>query len=637
MLLNIRDIVTGWFAAFVVAILIIPFAFWGVNYYFDQGGTQNVARVNDRPISVVEFQQAYQDYRRQLRNALGDQMNTLNTEFLKQETLNRMIDNEVLLQLARESGMRINDEDVVKGISNIEAFQNDNGQFEQTRYEMALQRSGVTSGSFEQQMRTEMLLQQLRSAVTESAFVTDADVTRLAQIDAQKRDIVYTTIKSQPIYDSIEVSDADIKSYYEKNIDDYRAQAKVKINYLDLTIDSLTDDVSVTEEDLRAYYENNKASYSVEETRKVTQMYIKLTEDAEQARVDQARETMEFIQQKLDEGLSMDEIATQFQSRLGPDFEQISLGFTPRGVMAPKLDEVVFAMEEGEVSDIIHSRVGMHIVRLDGVKDAKTPAFVNVREDVEEDYRRYQAEQLFFEYADRLATLAYENPHSLEVAADELGMEVQTSDWFTQGSGEGIASEPEIATTSFSDEILQEELNSEPIEIGNSRIVVLRKADYQPAQPLPLEEVREEIIDDIKYERARKQAAEQGEAILQALRNGESRDAMAAKYGIEWQQAEGVTRDNLEVSRSILRTAFSIADPGEASVRYKGTGLGSGDYIIAGVSRIETPPADSIAEEKKQELRQQLIQAAAQNIWQNLRDTARAKADVNIIKQNLDI
>ncbi|MDZ7737271.1 MAG: SurA N-terminal domain-containing protein [Gammaproteobacteria bacterium] len=635
MLLNIRDIVTGWFAVLFVAVLIIPFAFWGVNYYFDQGGVQNVARVNDKPISAAEFQRAYQDYRRQLQNTLGEQMDTLNNEFLRRETLNRLIENEVLLQMARGSGLRISDEDVIEDISKLEPFQSDNGQFDQGRYQMALQRAGMTSSNFEQQMRTEMLLRQLQDTVSQSAFVTDADVTRLAQIEGQKRDIVYAMIKSQPIYDSIEVSEADINSYYESNIDDYRAQAKVKIDYLDLTIDSLTDEVSVTEEDLRAYYENNKSAYSVDETRKVTQMYIKLDEDAEQTRVDQARETMEFIREKLDEGMTMDEISTQYQSELGPDFEQISLGHTPRGVMAPELDEVVFAMEEDETSDIIHSRVGMHIVRLDGVNHAGTPSFDSVREDVEEDYRRYQAEQLFFEYADRLATLSYENPHTLEIAADELGMEIQTSDWFTEGSGVGIAAEPKVAMTSFSDEILREELNSEPIELGDSRLVVLRKADYQPSQPLPLEQVREEIIDDIKYERARKQAAEQGQSILQALRDGKSREALAAEYGIEWQQAEGVTRDDPNVNRSVLRTAFGIAAPGEASERYKGNGLGSGDYIIVGVSDMETPAADSITAERKQELRQQLMQAAARSSWQNLIEDARARAEVSINQQNL--
>jgi len=637
MLLNIRDIVTGWLAAFIVALLIIPFAFWGINYYFEGGGSRDVATVNDRSISVAEFQQAYQDYRRQLRSALGEQMDTMNTELLKQEALNRLIETELLTQLVRDAGMRMPDEDVVEGISALEVFQNENGKFEQSRYQLALQRAGMTSTDFEGQMRSDMLLSQLRSALTRSAFVAEAEVVRLAQIESQTRDIIYTTLEAQPVYDSVEVSEEDIRSYYENNIEDYQAQPRVKIHYLDLTIDGLTGEVSVTDEDLRAYYENNESAYSVEETRKVTQMYIKLAEDAGQEAVDRARQAMEFIQQKLDEGMDMDEIATEYAQRLGPDFERISLGYTPRGVMAPALDEAAFSMGEGDISDIIRSQIGMHIIRLDGVRPSKTPAVEEVREEVEEDYRRYQAEQLFFEYADRLATLAYENPHTLEGVAEELGMELKTSGWFTEGGGEGIAAKPEIVIASFSEEILQEELNSEPIEIGDSRLVVLRKADYQPAQPLPLQEVRDEIVDDIKYERAREQTRAQGELILQALREGNSKEEVAAQFGIEWQEDEDVTRDDPDVSRAVLRTAFGVAAPSSDSLRFRGNELGSGDYIIVGVSAAHTPPADSLAEEKREEIRQELMQAVARNAWQDLIQEIRAGADIRINEQNLDI
>lgn len=637
MLLKIHDVVSGWIAGFIVGVIIIVFAFFGVNYYFDQGGSQTVAQVNDRKITVPEFQQAYQNYRQQLQNALGDQLDSLNNEILRQETLNRLIDNEVLLQMARDAGLRVSDDAVIAAIRSLQPFQNDNGEFNQLRYQQALQRAGVSSSTFEQQQRREMLLTQLQSAIMDTAFVTDADVIRLARIEAQKRDIVYTQIQAQPLYDNIEISDADIKSYYEKNIDDYKSQEKVKIAYLDLTIDSLMDDVSVNEEDLRAYYESNKSSYSVEETRKVMQMYIKLSKDPEQAKIDQARERMEFIKEKLDAGMSMDEVATQFEERLGPDFEQISLGYTPKGVMAPELDEAVFSMEEGEISDIIRSQVGFHIVRLDGIKGGKTPDFESVRDEVEKDYRQQQAESLFFEHADRLTTLTYENAHTLEVAADELDMEIQTSDWFTEGGGEGISSNPEIAQTSFSDEVLQQDLNSQPIELGDNRIVVLRKADHKPAEPLPLEQVREEIIDDLKYERASQQTRDKGQAILQALRAGKSREEVATEYNIEWQQAEGVTRDDMNVNRSVLRTAFSIAKPEAGSVNYQSEQLGSGDYIVVGVSDIETPPAGEISEQQKQELRQQLNQAMAQNSWRNLIENARAQTEISINRQNLEL
>ncbi len=495
----------------------------------------------------------------------------------------------------------------------------------------------MSASGFEQQMREEVLLQQLRNSIIDTAFVTDADVTRLAKIEAQTRDIRYVTIAAQPLYDSIEVSDDDIQTYYDENIDDYREPARVRIAYIDLTLDSLMDDVEASEDDLRAYFESNAESYSVDEARKLTQMYIKLDKDAEEEAVETARESMEFIQEKLDAGMTMEEVAEDYEDQLGNDFEQISLGFTPRGVMAPELDELVFDMDKGEISDIIRSDVGMHIVRVDDAKGGERSDFDSVRDEVEQDYRREQAEQLFFEQADRLATLAYENPRSLEPAADALNADVQTSDWFSEGGGEGIAAEPEVAMASFSNDVLERGLNSEALELGNSRMLVLRVAEHEPAQPLPLDSVRDEIVDDIKYERARQQAIEKGEAILQALQAGESPEAVATEHDIDWQQAQAVTRDDPNVSRSVLRTAFGIPAPEDDAARYDGSSLGSGDYIVVGVSDVQVPSADTLTAEQRDELREQLRQATARNSWQNLVEDAKSRTEISVNRDNVDI
>ncbi len=637
MLLKIQDVVSGWIAGVIVGLIIIVFAFFGIHYYMEPGGSQNVARVGDRPITIAEYQRAYQNYRQQVQEALGQSVDSLNNEMLRQEALNQLIETQVLKQLTRDAGMRVSDADVVAGIRDIDAFHDDNGGFSQARYQQALSRIGMSAAGFEQQMREEVLLQQLRNSIIDTAFVTDADVTRLAKIEAQTRDIRYVTIAAQPLYDSIEVSDDEVQAYYDENIDDYREPAKVRIAYIDLTLNSLMDDVDVSEDDLRAYYEGNAESYSVEEARKLTQMYIKLDKDADEQAVESARESMEFIQEKLDAGMTMEEVAEEFEDRLGADFEQISLGFTPRGVMAPELDELVFDMDKGEISDIIRSDVGMHIVRVDDTKGGESSDFESVRDEVEEDYRRQQAEQLFFERADRLATLAYENPRTLEPAAEALNADIQTSDWFTEGGGEGIAAEPEVAMASFSEDVLERGLNSEPLELGNSRMLVLRVAEHEPAEPLPLEAVRDEIIDDIKYERARQKATEKGEAILQALRNGESPEAVASGHDIDWQQAEAVTRDDVDVSRSVLRTAFGIPVPEDGVTGYDGSSLGSGDYIVVGVSDVQVPSADTLSAERREELREQLRQAAARNNWQNLVEEAKSRTEISVNRDNLDI
>lgn len=638
MLLNLRDIVSGWLAIVIVALLIIPFAFWGINYYFDQGGPQVIAKVNDREISLSEYQRAYQNYRQQLRYRLGEAGDLPDNELLRQEALNTLIENEVIKQMTRAARMRVGDDTVVDTISSIQVFQDENGQFSQARYQQAMQRVGMTSGSFEQQLRNDILLEQLQSAIIETAFVTDREVNRLGRIEAQKRDIVYTTVNAQAIREGIEVSDEDIQAYYQENGSDYREPEKVKIAYLELSIDNLLGEVSVTDADLRAYYENNKAAYNVEEARKISQLYIKLAKDADEAEVQEAQEQMDFISEKLEAGESFEEIANNYENRLGPDFEQISLGMTPQGVMDSKLDEKAFAMQEDEISELIRTDSGLHILRVDEIRAQQTQPLEEIRDRIEEDYRRYQAEQLYFEYADRLATLAYEHPNELEPAAEELGLEIQSSDWFTQQGGEeGLIADDSIVVTSYSDEVLQDGLNSEPIELNNSRMVVLRVDEHQRAQAIPLEQVREDIVDAIKSERARQTARKRGQAIITALRDGETLEQVAEEFGIEWQQADGVSRDTTDISRSVLRTAFQAGQPQEGQSVYDGATLGSGDYIIVGVSRVETPATDALTTEQTAELREQLLQAQALNAWRSVIDNARTEADVKVYGDNINL
>lgn len=638
MLLKLQDVVSGWIAGAIVGLIVIVFAFFGLDYYFRGGSsTQAVAKVGDRTITIPEYQRAYQNYRQQVQQALGQSFDPSSDELIRQEALNQLIETQVLTQLAIDAGLRISDADVVTAIGAIKAFQDDSGKFSQSRYEQALARIGMSSAGFEQQIRLDMLLQQLQTSILATAFVTDADVSRLARIEAQTRDIRYVTLAAQPLYDAIEVSDADIQSYYEDNIDHYQAPAKVRIAYIDLTIDSLLDEVDVSEQDLHAYYDSHSTAYTVEPARKVTQMYIKLGADAKQEQIDAAQEAMQFIQGKLDAGMSMEEVADQHEERLGPDFEQITLGFTPRGVLPPALDEVVFSMEPDEVSDIIRSDAGLHIVRVDAVKGGETGAFADVRDQVEADYRRQKAEQIYFEQADRLATLAYENPRTLEPAAEALGVEIQTTDWFTQDDGSGIAAEPEVKTASFSDEVLGRGLNSQLLELGDSRLVVLRVAEHQPTRPQPLAEVREEIVDAIKRQRAREQTTEKGRAILQALESGQSAEAVAAEYSIDWQQTEAVTRNDPQISRAILRTAFSIARPEGKPANYDGSSLGSGDYIVVGVTGVQTPAADMLSDEQRKALRQELEQTVARSGWESLIENIKARAEITVNRQNLDI
>ncbi|MEX0952165.1 MAG: hypothetical protein WDZ86_07780, partial [Gammaproteobacteria bacterium] len=238
---------------------------------------------------------------------------------------------------------------------------------------------------------------------------------------------------------------------------------------------------------------------------------------------------------------------------------------------------------------------------------------------------------------ERLSNAAFEHPDSLEVAAAETGLEVQISDWFNEGGGSGVAANPDVVLEAFSDEVLKEGLNSQPVDLSDTRVVVLRVAEHKPARTLALDEVREEIINDIKFTRAQEQARERGEAILEALRQGTDPEQVAAEYDIEWQFEESVARNDTNVSRSVLRAAFRAGQPETAGTIYAGVSIGSGDYIIVGVSNVQTPEVDSLSDDERQQLRQQLIQARAQNTWISTLEDMRARADIRIFDSNLNL
>jgi peptidyl-prolyl cis-trans isomerase D len=634
MLQQIRDIVSGWAATIIVAILIIPFAFWGINYYFDVTGDRVVASVNDREIKLSEYQRALENYRQQIRALLGDKLDPQSQDLVKREALRMIVDNEVLAQATRDTGMRVSDAQVAGVISGLDAFR-DGERFDRGRYEQGLSRLGLTPAAFEEQLRTDMLVEQLQSAVIESSFVTDAELKEFARIQNQRRDIAYLNISAEPLISTLEISDEDVQRYYQEHPADYIDPEQVRIAYIELSIEALAREVAATEDELRAYYEQDKPRYDVEEARRISQLYIKLPADASPERVENARNKAGFLMEKVRAGEPFETIAEKYSEELGADFELITLGFTPRGVMDPEIEKKVYAMQEGEISEPVQSKSGIHIIKLEEIKGGVKNTFENARAEVEQDYRRRRAEELFLEQADRLTTLAYEHPDSLEPAAETIGAEVRVSDWFSRAGGEGIAAEPKVVLASFADDVLAGGNNSEPIELDNDRLIMLRVVEHKPQRRKSLDEVRAEIIEDIRYERAAAATRALGEKILAELRAGASLDEVASRHNVQWQEAKAITRDDVSVSRSILRVAFRLGQPAAGKSLYGGVALGTGDYVVVAVLGAHDPETIDPKDEKLAALRQQLEQARAEAGWRNLVDEFKARAEIRVMADNL--
>ncbi|MFQ5659137.1 MAG: SurA N-terminal domain-containing protein [Gammaproteobacteria bacterium] len=635
MLHIVRNWITGWLAIVIVALLIIPFAFWGISYYFGQGGDVNALTVNGTKINLQQYQRAYQTLRQQWQAALGGRIPAEQEAALKQRTVDSLIERELLKQINASIGLWVNNVQLKETIKSLQPFQGEDG-FDTNLYTRAISQLGLSPAAFEQQMRQDMLSEQLQSALIESVFVARTDIEQLAQLENQTRNIDYAVLSSDALKESMVITDDDIHQYYQAHTNFYMEPEKIRIAYIDLSLDRIAADIPVQEDELQSYYNSNRENYDVAEQRKVKQLFFKTGKDAAQEQINRGMAKARKLADLARSGTSFEDIAEQHADDPGPELEMSEHGFMTRGIMEPEVDKVMFNMKEGDISDPIQTKNGIYVLKLEKITGGTANTFENVRDQVEKDYRHNRAETRFFDLADKLATLAYEHPDTLDVAAEEIAIQVQESGFFSrQQQDDALLQNPRIISAAFSDDVLLNGNNSEPIEIGDNRVVVLRVTEHLPEKKKPLQEVRERIITRLKYERARRENQDRGATIIKALRNNVSRDEVAVKYNFEWQHKTAVKRDDVQVNRSVLRTAFRLGRPQPGKPLYGGNLLGSGDYAVVIVNEVNDAETGTLKDEELVTIRDQLQKQLAADTWTRFMRDLKEQADIHVYSKNL--
>lgn len=630
MLQFIRERAQGWLAGAIIALICIPFALWGIQSYLGAGGEVVVAEVNGEELGLMRFQQAFQDYRRQLQVLAGERFDigSLDQSLLKNQALEALVEETLLQQLGRDAGLRIGDEQVRAAIRAFEAFQEDGG-FSRELYERQLRVAGMSPAAFEQRMRRDMLLEQLRQGVGGSAFVTEEEARRIERLRRQRRDLRYLVIDSRALQERLAVTDEEIERHYEEHGERYTTPERVRLAYIELSLEALAAQVVVDEPALRAYYAEHREAYAVPEERRASHILAHVGRDADGEQVEAARRAVLAYRERALTGTPFEELIKQAEGSGEVRVEGGETGLVTRGTMPEEFDEALFAMDVGEISEPIRTDFGFHIVRLEEVRPGKQRSFDEARADVERDYRRNQAERLFYEYAERLSTLAFEHPETLQPAAEELGLEVHETGFVARdGTAEGIAAAPQVLEAAFSPEVLLEGLNSEPIELGEQRLVVVRVLAHEDEQRQPLADVRERIRDELVERRAREQALERGQALLAKLREGGDADALAAENGLEWRRAEDVGRRDPEVPRAVERQAFRLPAPEGGAPVYGGVPIGTGDYAIIELNGVDEVADEALEEEALVNARKELQRRRSLTEWRTFVTALKHDAEI---------
>lgn len=629
MLQAIRDRVTGWIAWIVVGLIGVTFALWGIDWYLQREARVFAASVNGVEIPVQEYRFAKQQQVQRMRSMLGERFDgsvAASPEF-KQAVLDRLIEEELLVQAATAAKLAVSDALLAARIHAIPDFQED-GEFSQERYQRLLSQQGLTPQRFEQQFRRALLINQLAGSISGTSAVVSRDVELGMRLQGQERKIRYVRIPATAFGHDVEVKPEDVEAFYAANKARFVEPERVRVQYLELSVDDIAAGLTATEEEIRALYEADKARLTRDEQRRARHILIQIAEDAGEDEIAAARKKAEDLVARLRAGEDFAALAKEFSDDPGSAADGGDLGLFGKGMMVPEFEDAAFTLAQDQISDPVRSPFGFHIIQVTEIQAAQVPAFEEVREQLRQEAVRHQAEQLFFERAETLATLSFEQPDTLSVAAEQLDLEIKESDWLTASGGEGIGNHPKVVEAAFADDVIRGGNNSPVVEITPDRVVVLRMLEHKESTQLPLDAVRDTIQATLRSQAMHAAAQARGQALVERLQAGAPLDALAKELQLEMTDAGFVQRNATGHDRQIIAEAFRIPRTADGRIVSGGTTLANGDFVLVQVDEVRDGDLSTVDEDARTAFRRNLDQLYGTLETTALLDQLKARAEI---------
>ncbi|MEJ2059572.1 MAG: SurA N-terminal domain-containing protein [Gammaproteobacteria bacterium] len=582
MLQTIHDRAKGWIAYAIIILITIPFALWGIERYFGNGGKRVAVEVNGTEISTQAFMNAYRQQEDRLRNLLGGTIpaGMLNTDTLKQSTLQGLIRQTLLDQVVADAGYRITNQQLFQRIKSFQVFQV-NGQFSVQRYEQILASQRLSKSKFEGQIRQEMRVEQMQNGLIRTGFVPPSNAEDFLRLQHQTRDFDYVLIQPAAFKKSSVPDAKTIGDYYTAHKSDFMSPERVRLDYVELDPKALEQAVKPTEAELKKYYHAHASQFQTAEQRRASQILLNLPQNADAARVASVEKLAHEIETKLNGGADFAKLAEKYSNDSYSKKHGGDLGYIAKGDMSPAFEQVLFSLAKGQVSQPVRTRQGVVIIKLTGIKPGQVRSFDQAKQAVEQAYRKQHGMSRFNDLVEKLQNVSYENPNSLQAAADAVGGEVKYSGWITRKEGAGIGANPKVRKAAFSDDVFKQNYNSDLIDLQGGAVAVVRIKDKQAPRQLKLDEVRDQIRQQLETQTMQTKARDAGKQSLQTLLAGKkSLQRVAATYQARVQAVHDVVRTKQGIPQSVLNTAFSLPHPAKGQTVYGGVALPDGGYAL---------------------------------------------------------
>lgn len=612
----------------IMSLAVLPFLFWGVESYRSDGKEGYVAIVDGEEIPRREYEQALRDHHERMRVMLGANFDSamLDTFEVRNSVLERLIQQRLLHREAVSNGFVVLDSQLIKTIRDIPAFQKDN-KFSKQQYEDLLRNQGLTPTIFESRVRQELLLQQLLDGYSENGFVSKAVAERVRYLSEVQREISQSQIEPEHFLPQMMPEEVDVNAYYEKHKTDFNLPERVRVEYLVLSLDTVAKNETVSDEAIHAYFEEHQSEFGQPEERKASHILITASANASEDERQLAREKAEnILEQVRQDPEQFAEIAKEHSEDPGSATRGGDLGFFGRGVMVKSFEDRIFSMQLHEISDIVETDFGLHVIKLTDITEEKLPNLKEVQEQIENKLKIQMVGSIFGEIAEDFSNVVYEQGDSLQAAAEKFELILQQTDWITRSSREpSILANEKLLSAIFSDETISNQRNTEAIEVKPDTFVSARVIEHKPATAQSLMVVREQIIEKLKQQMAEAKAVEEGQAKLARLQAGEGDVdvSWADAKQISYMQSQGLDHETL---RTVFRTEV------DSLPVYIGVANPKGGFSLMRINKvIEPEPAE---ETKLNNFNKQLQQMIAQEEMSSYLSVLRKQYDVKVKQDN---
>jgi peptidyl-prolyl cis-trans isomerase D len=606
-------------------LLIIPsFILFGVDRYQQGGGQgEKVARVAGTDITRPEWDAQHRNEVDRIRQqAPNVDPALLDSDAARYATLERMVRDRVLAAAASKSNMTVSEERLARLFAEdagLASFRTADGKFDREAFMRA---TGRTPEQYEASVRSDLATQQVLLGVSGTAFATSAQAAATLNAFYDRREVQIARFNPADFTSKVTVSDADLQTFYKDHTAQFQLPEQASIEYVVLDLDAAKKSISINEADLRSYYDQNLTRFGTKEERRASHILIAAPASAPAAEREKARaKAQELLAQVKKAPGTFADVARKNSQDSGSAEKGGDLDFVTRGAMVKPFEDAMFALKKGEISDVVESEFGYHIIQLNDIKPAIVPPFEQVRASIENEVRGQQATQEFAKAAESFTDLVYQQPDSLKPAADKLKLTIQTASnvgRMPAPGATGVLASRNFLTALFAADSLERKHNTEAIEIGPNQLASGRVTQYSAARTQPFDEVKDKVRTQFIAERAAALAKAEGEAKLAAWRS----NATGASFGAP------ITLSRLETQSQPVAVIEGALRADTAKLpALVGVDLGVQGYAVVRVNKLvpRTPPAADAARQENEQFAQAIGTAESIAYYNMLKDKFKAE------------